>query len=192
MRRLGGRKKMLSFVNWKTDVMFLIFWMCTHQRFLPLLIVLEKKNKCPTLWQTTKIWNWLQWQDLVLPLKVHKNFEMVRKSRSTHPLNLYYQYIIPLSKISITTGAFSFSQTWSKVIIKKLIEERKKTINDTNGQYPLPTYYSWQWKEEETNETLLAMLEERNKKRIRICFIYIALINHPFASIHLSNCTAET
>ena len=57
-----------------------------------------------------------------------------------------------------------------EVILKNLIWERKKKpINDTNGQLPLPTNHFWQWKEEETKKTLPAILEERNKKRITIC-----------------------
>ena len=98
-----GQKKMLSFVNGKTRLMFSQFWMHIHHKLLPLLIALEKKKTKAQRGeglQRFNLWNWWQWPGVTLPLKGKKNFDVVQKSSSTHPWDLRYQCILPLPKFN--------------------------------------------------------------------------------------------
>ena len=114
------------------------------------------------------IWIWLQRPDIALPLRIKKKFEVVQKVGVqilvifiTNPFYLYQKFSSHRELCHLVK--------FREVIIKNLLGERKKLINDTNGPTSTTHKQFLTVKRRETYKTLLAMLEERNKKRITIC-----------------------
>ena len=166
------RKKMLPFVNGNTSVMLLRFGMHRHHKLLPLLIALEKKNRSPTLWETTRI-QCLKLNKVNRCCPTTQGYEKLwggTKSRSAHSWNFHYQCILPLPKMFIAPGALSFSRIWWS-LQQKFDWRKKKSRSMTpmaNFHYPKTIPDS-----------------QKNKKprrRFRHCWkkVDVALINHAF------------
>ena len=150
--------------------MFIRFRMHMHHKLLPLLPALEKKNKSPTLWETTIDLELIAVTKYCLTTQgQEKLWDGTKKQEYTSMKSSLLMQFYLYRKFSSHLELCHLVE-FCEVILKNLIWERKKKpINDTNGQLPLPTNHFWQWKEEETKKTLPAILEERNKKRITIC-----------------------
>ena len=129
------RKKMLPFVNGNTSVMLLRFGMHRHNKLLPLLIALEKKNRSPTLWETTRI-QCLKLNKVNRCCPTTQGYEKLwggTKSRSTHSWNFHYQCILPLPKC-LSHPELCHLVEFDEVFNKNLIGERKKA--DQWHQWP--------------------------------------------------------
>ena len=87
----GGWKKMLSFVNERTKRDVLTISNAHAPQIVTVTNRLGKEKQKPNIvrdYNEFNIWNWPLWPDVVLALKVKKNFELVQKRRKTHSWNL--------------------------------------------------------------------------------------------------------